>query len=82
MGSEASSSHAPQRPLSPHLWLKHRARGAGEDGGGVVPPEEVPAAADRTRRRGAAHRQELGQDSSPRKNGLSRRFDGNLKRFR
>ena len=79
MGSEASSGHAPQRPLSPHLGLKHRARGAGEDGGGVVPPEEVAAAADRANRRGAAQCPELGQDSSPWKNGLSRRFDGNLK---
>ena len=45
--------HAPQRPLPPHLGHEHGARGAGEDGGGVVSPEEV-ALVDSLTRGGAA----------------------------
>ena len=75
MRSERCPSHAPQHPLSPHLWHENRTRKAGEDGGGVVPPQEEPAAVDRVCGGGAAQRPELGEDPSPWKNGLGSRFN-------
>ena len=82
MRSEVGSPrlHAPQRPLPPHLRHEQRSRGTGEDGGGVVPPEEVPIV-HRVGRRGAAQRPELGEDPATRKNGLGRRLDRDLKLF-
>ena len=69
--------HAPQHLLPLQLRREEEARGAGEDRGGVVPPEEV-AVADLISRRGAAQRPKLGQDPATREYRLGRRLDGNL----